>query len=161
MEQNHPNKQEQTPLPSVRCSHSFRRRGCSIAQSGTKGASGLCHVEEAKAPKCGQPQKRTPVLGRALPRPARRKPRRVKASDQTATETVFPEGSAISAAGIKYCYSKVFNFFLIWCIEGSTFLYFLKLQTKISHPGLPQGHTETISNCIYMPANSKYFPNNT
>lgn len=76
-------------------------------------------------------------------------------------ETVFPEGSAISAAGIKYFYSKVFNFFLIWCIEGSTFLYFLKLQTKISHPGLPQGHTETISNHIYMPANSKYVPNDT
>lgn len=49
----------------------------------------------------------------------------------------------------------------ICCIESSTFFYFLKLQTKILHPRLQQGHSEIISNPIYMPFNSKYFPNNT
>lgn len=48
---------------------------------------------------------------RALPKPAERGPCKVKLSDQTAIEIVFPEGSAISAAYIKYFYSKVLNGF--------------------------------------------------
>lgn len=127
-----PNKEKQTPLPSVRCSHSFRRRGCSISQSCSKGASGLCHMGEAKTPKRGQSQKRTPVPWRALPKPAEHGPRKVKLSDQTAVETVFPEGSATSAAYTKYFYSKVLNvfFFLTRRIGGGAFLYFLPLQTN-------------------------------
>lgn len=59
----------------------------------------------------GSPKSRPLVLGRALLKPAWCGPCRVKASDQTAIETVFSEGSAISAAYIKYFYSKVFSFF--------------------------------------------------
>lgn len=103
--------------------------------------------------------------GRALPKPARCGTPNAKVSDQTAIETVFPKGSTISAAYIKYLSFKIFQFwvffFLTWCIEDSTFLCFLKLQTKLSHPRPPQGHTEMISDCIYVPANSKYFPKNT
>lgn len=104
--------------------------------------------------------KQTPGLRRALLKPAVHKLCKIKVSDQTAIETVLPEGFAISASYIKYVYSKLINVFLISCIEGSTFLYLPKLQPKISHRRLPQGHTEMISNCIYMPASSKYFPNN-
>lgn len=76
-----------TPLQSkpwsslaVRCSHSFLRRGCSISQSGNK-VTGLCHVEEAKTPKCGKLQKQTPLPGIALLKPARWGPRKIRGSE--------------------------------------------------------------------------------
>lgn len=94
---------------AVRCSHSFHRRGCSISQSGSK-VRGLCHVEESKIPKCGKLQKQTPVPGIALLKPARGGSHKIKDSDQTDTETVFPEGSTISTSCIKYFYYNVFNF---------------------------------------------------
>lgn len=70
--------------------------------------------EMQAAPKCRQPQKQTPVPGKALPKPAGHRPHKVKVSDQTAIETVLPEGSAISAAYIKHFYFKVFNVFFFF-----------------------------------------------
>lgn len=61
----------------------------------------LCHMEEAKTPKRGQPQKQPLVLGRALLKPAGHGLCRVEVSDQTVIETVFPESSAISVAYVK------------------------------------------------------------
>lgn len=118
----YPNKQKQPPLPSVRCSHSFCRRGCIILQSGGKGSE--------------QPQKQTPVPGRAMPKPAPHRPHRVKASDQTAIETLFPEGSAISTAYIKYFYSKVFNFFFFNLVYGRQHI-----------PLLPKTSNEDFASC--------------
>lgn len=94
-------------LQLVRCSHSFHRRGCSISQSDIK-VRGLCHVEESKTWKCGKLQ--TPVPGPAVLKPARWGPHKIKGSDQTDIETVFPEGSTISTAYMKYFYYNVFNF---------------------------------------------------
>lgn len=82
-------------------------------------------------PRCqnmGSCEKQTPVPGIALLKPARWGPCKIKASDQTEIETVFPEGATISTAYIKYFYYNVFNFKKIYCIEGSLFFYFLKLQ---------------------------------
>lgn len=93
--------------PTVRCSHSFHRRWCSISQSGSK-MRGLCYMEEAKTPKCGKLQKQTPVPGIALLKPARWGPCKIK--DQSDTETVFPEDSTISTAYNKYFHYNVFNF---------------------------------------------------
>lgn len=151
--------QSQVTSLALRCSHSFHRRGCSISQRGSK-VRGLCHVEEAKTPKCGKLQKQTPVPGIALLKPARHRPCKIKGSDQTAIETAFPEGSTTSTAYIKSFYYNVSNFKKICCIEGSTLFYFLKLQTKILHPQLQQGHSGITSNSIYMPSDAKYFPNN-
>jgi len=59
VEKIYPNKQKQTLLPSVRCPHSFHRRGCSISQRGSKGAGRLCIWRKKPGPQnMGSPKTR-------------------------------------------------------------------------------------------------------
>lgn len=162
MEKIYPNKKKQTPLPSARCSHSFCRRDCSISESGKQRSEGALAMWRKPRPQnAGSPKSRSRCQGK--PRRSQRGTGHTRSRFQTKLPLkqyclkALPSPLLVLNTFI----SRFSIFFLIWCIGGSTFLYFGKLQTKVSHPGPLQGHTETISNRTYMPANSKYFPNNT